>query len=88
MTGEQVYLDGQALSTIAPWGSLTYSERFAGGCWEASWQMEVPDGWHHPAVRRGAHVEIRLGPSVRWSGYMAEPDRESWQMTAQVPGAR
>ena len=80
---EQVFLDGQPLSTIAAWGNLTYSERLSGGCWEASWDMEVPDGWHHPAVRRGADVEIRIGGLAVWSGTMSEPDRDSWTMTAQ-----
>lgn len=82
MTDVEPFVDGRPLSTVAPWGDLKWSERFDGGCWEASWQMEVRPGWHHPAIRRGADVEIRLGGHVLWSGLMAEPDRDSWQMTA------
>lgn len=78
----EIRVDGTFLSRIATWGDLEWSERFDGGCWEASWTMEVPEGWHHPAIRRGAIVEVLEGPVVLWTGLLAEPDRESWEMTA------
>ena len=78
----EVYLNGRPLSTIGAYGDLKWSERFDGGCWEASWQMEVRPGWHHPAIRRGADVEIRLGGHALWAGLMSEPDRDSWQIAA------
>lgn len=82
MADVQVFVSGRPLDGIAAWGDLKWSERFDGGCWEASWQMEVRQGWHHPAVRRGATVEVRLGAYVIWKGLLTEPDRDSWQMTA------
>lgn len=82
MTDVEPFVNGRALSTLAAWGDLKSSERFDGGSWEASWQMEVREGWNHPAVRRGADVELRLGGHTLWSGKLTEPDRDSWQMTA------
>lgn len=78
----EVYLNGRPLDTIAAYGGLKWSSRFDGGCWEASWEMEVREGWHHPAIRRGTDVGIRLGGHCLWCGKMSEPDRDSWQMTA------
>lgn len=78
----EVFLDGRPLDTIGAYGDLKWSSRFDGGCWEASWQMEVRPGWHHPAIRRGADVELRLGGYPIWAGLMSEPDRDSWQITA------
>lgn len=80
--GVEPYVNGRPVSTVGAWGDLQYSERFDGGSWEASWVMEVRRGWHHPAIRRGADVELRLGGLVVWAGILAEPDRDSWQMTA------
>lgn len=45
--------------------------------------MEVKPGWSHPAIRRGAAVELRLGPQVVWAGLMSEPDRESREIVCQ-----
>lgn len=82
MTAAEVFVAGRPLSTIAPWGDLKWSERFDGGCWEASWEMRVRHGWRHPAIRRGAAVEVRIGGHRAWGGLLSEPDRDSWQMIA------
>ena len=82
MADIEPFVGGRPLSTIAPWGDVKWSERFDGGCWEASWQMQVRQGWSHPAIRRGADVEVRLGAHVLFAGKLTEPDRDSWLMTA------
>lgn len=84
MTGEpQVFLEGRPLATIGNYQGLEWSDRLAGGCWEASWDMRVKRNWHHPFTRRGARVELRLGPVCVWCGVLAEPDRDSWRVTAR-----
>jgi hypothetical protein len=80
----QVRINGQWLSSIAPWGELNWSHNADGGCAEASWKMDLPNTYSHPALTRGKIVEIKVGPENVWKGVLLEPDvDDDWTFTAQ-----
>lgn len=79
---KQVRVGGHWLNSIGPWGELEWSTRWPVGCLEASWRMDLPQGFQHPALRAGQLVEILDGPLVIWSGVLAQPDRSEWSFTA------
>lgn len=68
-------------SAICAWGPVTYSfnER---GCKEASWSIGLAPGERHPALVRGALVEIMDGSACIWVGELAEPNWREGRMTA------
>lgn len=68
-------------SAIAPWAPVTYSFDLR-GCKEASWNIYLPPGDRHPALYRGALVELMDGPVVVWAGELAEPNWREGRMTA------
>lgn len=78
----ELRIGGRWLSGIAPWGELKWSHRWPGGCWEASWQMDLPVGANVDILQRRPLVEVMDGPVCRWRGTLTEPDRETWQLTA------
>lgn len=79
----QVRVGGTWLTSIAPrgWGELEHSTR-TNGAWEASWSIPIVGNWRHPALVRGARVEIYLGPIVVWSGTLEEPDWDAGTFVA------
>lgn len=78
----QVVVDGQPLSTIGAYGDLGWSSRWPGGCWEASWGLNVQKGWRHPKLRRGAAVRIMYGGLPAWTGELGAFDWDTGQATA------
>lgn len=68
-------------SLIAPWSPVTYSFDVR-GCKEASWEVFLSRGKRHPALVRGALVELMDGPAVVWSGVLAEPNWREGTMKA------
>lgn len=67
-------LDGYQLATITDsWGDLVVTDRRNGGCQSAEWTMDVGFNTQHPAIRRGASVEIIAG-TKRWVGTLGEFD--------------
>ena len=69
----QVRVAGRWMDDLAPWGDLSYSSD-EHGCAAASWAAYFAPGVRHPAMRRGALVEVLLGPVVIWSGFLDEID--------------
>lgn len=76
----QPRVDGVFHSSIAPWFPVTYSFDVR-GCKEASWNFLLPPGDRHPALIRGALVELMDGPSVIWSGVVADIDWKAGAVT-------
>ena len=73
------------------WGDLSWTTRWgegAVGMFEASWTMPLPADFEHPALKRGALVELMEGPwRIGSPLILAEPTRgasisEPWQFTA------
>lgn len=73
------------LSSIVPkdrgWGELEHSTRTNGG-WEVSWTIPIVRGWTHPALVRGARVDLMLGPTTIVPATLDEPDWDSGRFTA------
>ena len=83
-TNLQMRVNGTWLSSVAPWGDLTYSTLADGGCGQASWNMQLPRGSRHRSLRRGGIVEVRAGTQNLFKGVLAEPDDndEGWAFHA------
>src|SRR5690348_9828641 len=77
-----VKVGGYWLHQIGAYSDLTITDRWPGGCFEASWTLELPVGYPHPALRRGASVQVLDGGLVVWSGILSEPDRSTWECVA------
>ncbi|MGZ6778164.1 MAG: hypothetical protein ACXVGO_04115 [Mycobacterium sp.] len=66
-------------------GDLKLSTSLPGGSLSASWRLNLPARYWHPALTRGSLVEIyALGRRI-WCGIMSEPDRDAWTFTADGP---
>lgn len=70
----EVVSGGVWVSTLGAVGELAYSTVVVGGCGEASWSMDLPPTYTHPALQRGQLVAIKAGPVSLWSGMLSEPD--------------
>lgn len=79
---KQVRVGGYWLNDVGPWGELEYMTRWPGGDFEATWKMDLPAGFQHPALRAGRAVEIMDGPLRIWQGRLSQPDRAEWTFTA------
>jgi hypothetical protein len=64
-----------ALDTIGLLGGITYSSSWPGGCLTATWTIDVPADFAHPALLPGRLVDIYAGCHRVWTGRMREPDR-------------
>lgn len=81
--GTQIRVNGVWLSNISAWGNLNWSHTADGGCKDASWQMDLPRTFSHPALVRGKVVEIFIGASRVWQGFLSEPDvDDDWTFNA------
>lgn len=82
---KQLRVGGYWLASVGAWGDLTWSTRRPGGCYEASWSMDLPPDYRHPALERGKKVEVMDGMLPIWTGTLTEPDRSSqaWSLTAE-----
>lgn len=73
------------LSSIVPkdrgWGELEHSTRLNGG-WEVSWSIPIVRNWRHPALVRGARVDLMLGPLGIVPATLDEPDWDAGQFVA------
>lgn len=78
----QLVANGVPLAAIAAYGDLSYTFRYPGGLYEVSWTMDLPPDYRHPALVRGASVELMDGPLRMGQAELSEPDRESWQLVA------
>lgn len=62
LSPKQIKVGGQLLSTLLPvdgyWGDLSWVHRRVGGFYSAQFNLLVPAGWRHPAIIRGARVEL------------------------------
>lgn len=83
MSGPQVYVDGTPLSMLGWWGDLEVVDRWPGGSWSLSWRMALrPDQKPPVLATRRAVVEAKVGPTVMWSGRLADPDWGEGAFTA------
>ena len=73
------------LSSIVPkdrgWGELEHSTRTNGG-WEVSWSIPIVRNWRHPALVRGARVDLMLGPLGIVPATLDEPDWDAGSFVA------
>lgn len=69
---EQLVVDDTwlALNPATQYADLEYVGRMPGGCWSASWVMDVGDRGFY----RGQSVEIYDGTSPVWAGHIASVD--------------
>jgi hypothetical protein len=81
MAAIQPRIGGVFHNAIAPWSPVTYSFDVR-GCKEASWSIYLPSGKRHPALYRGALVELMRGAKVIWAGVLAEPNWREGRMVA------
>jgi hypothetical protein len=82
LPGLEVVVEGRYLSALAPWGELGWSNRWPGGCYQASWGLTLPRGARHPLLHRGAFVQLMQGPVCRWCGQLGEPNWTDGLFTA------
>lgn len=83
-TPPEIFVGGVPLTSMAKWGDLVTSTRVVGD-WGASWSLiRDPRGRlpKNPLFRRGARVQVKLGPRVVWSGSLVKPDWDSGELTA------
>lgn len=78
----QVRVGGYYLGAIGSWGDLKWSSRWGGGSFEASWSMDLPVGFQHPAITRGQLVVVEDSGWPVWRGLLNEPDRSEWSFVA------
>ena len=78
----QAKVGGYWLHQIGAYSDLTIIDRWPGGNFEVSWTLELPVGYTHPALRRGASVQVLDGGLVVWSGLLSQPDRSTWECVA------
>lgn len=78
-----ITVNGQPLSFIGYWGEPVVTHRRRGGSWELSWKMDLPRGFYHPDLVRGAEVRGKVGPTLHWRGILTEPDLDSMEFVAQ-----
>lgn len=79
----ELRVNGQWLSSLVPWGELTYSHVADGGCKAASWRIDAPLTFAHPALARGALAQVMLGSAPVWAGKITEPDvDDDWTINA------
>lgn len=76
-----VRVNGVPLSAIAPWGDLSWSTNEY-GLELVEWTMHIPAGFTHPALRRGATVELLYGTKRIGVGMLSAPDYQAGRFTA------
>lgn len=73
------------LSTQGWWGDLSWSWGPRGPM-TATWKMDLPASYQHPALRAGTLVDIMLGSTPVWCGQLSQPDRtDGWSLSADGP---
>ena len=90
----EIRVGGVWAKSIGYTGPATWSTRWqpgqGGGCWEASWEMDLPPNFAHPALRPAAFnlVELFWGAMRVWVGTVAEVERgdgdgQPWRIIAR-----
>lgn len=84
VTRPEIRVGGFWLSSIVPqgWGQLKHATR-KNGAWQVSWTIPGVRTWRHPALVRGARVELMLGPICIAVATLAEPDWDSGEFFAK-----
>jgi hypothetical protein len=85
MATTEIRSRGYWLSNLGAVGDLKWSTRAPrGSSLEASWVMDASLKANHPALQRGAIVEVMVGPSRLFYGALAEPvpSPEGWEFVA------
>lgn len=83
MSSIWIRLDGfYAATEIAAHTPPTWETWADGGSGSASWAFALTMRSQHQGLRKGALVEIMLGPLPVFTGIMSEPDRTTWECTA------
>lgn len=77
-----VKVGGYWLHQIGSYSDLTITDRWPGGNFEASWTMELPVGYTHPALHNDAPVQVLDGAFGVWTGRLTEPNRSTWECVA------
>jgi hypothetical protein len=73
------------LTPMAWWGELEWSWGPRGPM-SATWKMDLPASYQHPALRAGTLVDIMLGSTPVWCGALSQPDRaDGWSLSADGP---
>ncbi|WP_344734235.1 hypothetical protein [Nocardioides fonticola] len=78
----EVRLAGIPATSIGTVEALKYSHAAVGGPLAASWRMGLRRGYTHPLLRQGTLVEIYLAGMRIWVGLLSEPNRVTWEFTA------
>ncbi|NUS57649.1 MAG: hypothetical protein HOV66_22750, partial [Streptomycetaceae bacterium] len=79
---EQVRVDGVPLNMVAPWGDLTYSYAWPGGCDEVSFGLYLPALSRRSRLRKGVKVEVFDGSTRIWVGTLGQPNWRDGEFTA------
>jgi hypothetical protein len=82
MTREQVRVGGVWLNDVGPWGGLSYSTKWPGGCDEATVTVYLPPTFRHPALSQGKRFEVMDGSSCVWLGQVGHVDWSTGEVTA------
>lgn len=79
----EVWVDGRPLTSFATgWGELKITDRWPMGNWECSWTVPVRTLRRHQALTAGRPVVVKYGGSLRWSGFLSEPNWDTGEMVA------
>lgn len=76
-----VRVNGLPLSAIGPWSGLAWATNER-GLETVEWTMDVPRNFTHPALRRGATVELTYGSKRLGLGMLSAPDYEAQRFAA------
>lgn len=68
MSDVKIRVNGTPLEMVAHYAEVKVTHRKNGGCWALDWIMDVPPGFRHPALQRGAIVEAHVSASRIWKG--------------------
>lgn len=77
----KVRIAGKLVHTMIGCKDVDFAFRRPYGCWEASFQALIGDGWRHPDFVEGALFEVFYGGDRRWFGVLQEPNWATGEMT-------
>lgn len=78
-----VVVGGVACHSLGYVGDVTWSWRWPGGCWEASWEMAgLARTVASPVLKRGARVTIYEGTYPVWAGILSQPGADMTSFAA------
>jgi hypothetical protein len=75
-------IGGYPATEIAAHSPVTWETRADGGAFKASWAFALTRRSQHQALRPGALVEVICGGVPVFTGWLAYPDRTTWECTA------